>query len=249
MGLIKLFTAPIRSIVRFPLVQLVFVVALITLLQAADENSAFGQLFNLLDKLVDATVRLFSAIFNVRSFTRSWLISGFMIAYVYLACLLILSLMRVTIRAVVDFVGRSNAFWLRSAIARERGIAAYRAWLPLERIRPAHIPQEQWEETFAWPANDEPPYPPLPHRMLRVAMSYVIFVVFTAVLVQVFTPFPAVTWLGQLIARLAVSAPLLFMIVATAAAATAYGFLKWLRQAPRAQIVDGTAINVSPNKS
>src|SRR3984893_16714532 len=232
MDLIKLLTAPIRSIVRFPLVQLAVVVTLITLLQAADDKAAFGQLFDLLDTLVDATVRLVSAIFNVKSFTRSWLISGFMIAYVYIACLLILSLLRVTIRAVVDFVGRSNAFWLRSAIARERGIAAYRAWLPLERIRPAHIPQEQWEQTFAWPANDEPPYPPLPHRMLRVAMSYVIFVIVTAVLVQVFTPFPAVTWLGQLIARLAVSAPLLFIIVV----ATVYGFVKWLRPGPPAKI-------------
>jgi hypothetical protein len=126
-GLIKLFTAPIRSIVRFPLVQLAAVVALITFLQAADDNTDFGQLFNILDKLVDSTV--ISAIFNVRSFTRSWLISGFMIAYVYLACLLLLSLMRLMIRAVVDFIGRSNAFWLRDAIARERGIAAYRAWV------------------------------------------------------------------------------------------------------------------------
>jgi hypothetical protein len=167
-----------------------------------------------------------------------------MIAYVYLACLLILSLLRVMIRAVVDFVGRSNAFWLRSAIARERGIAAYRAWLPLERIRPVHIPQEQWEEAFAWPANNKPPYPPLPHRMVRMGMSYVIFVVVIAILVQVFTPFPAVTWLGQLIVRLAESAPLLFIIVA----ATLYGFVKWLRREPRAKIAGSTAINVSPQK-
>src|SRR6202158_6337079 len=193
MGLIKLLTAPIRSIVRFPLVQLAAVVALITFLQAADDKSAFGQIFNILDRLVDATVRLLSAIFNVKSFTRSWLISGVMIAYVYLACLLILSLIGVTIRAAIDFVGRSNAFWLRNAIARERGIAAYRAWVPLERIRPANIPQEQWEETFAWPADNQPPYPPLPHRMLRVGISYVILVVVTAVLLQVFTPFPALT--------------------------------------------------------
>jgi hypothetical protein len=130
MGLIKLLTAPIRSIIRFPLVQLAFVVALITLLQAADDKSLFGQIFNILDKLVDSTVRLFSAIFNVRSFTRSWLVSGFMIAYVYLACLLILSILRFTIRSAVDLAGRSNTFWLRNAIARERGIAAYRAWVP-----------------------------------------------------------------------------------------------------------------------
>ena len=165
MGVIKLLIAPMRSIVRFPLVQLAVVVTLITLLQAADDKSAFGQIFNILDTLVDATVRLVSAIFNVKSFTRSWLISGFMIAYVYLACLLILSLLRVMIRAVVDFVGRSNAFWLRSAIARERGIAAYRAWLPLERIRPVHIPQEQWEEAFAWPANNN-------HHTLRYRIEW-----------------------------------------------------------------------------
>jgi hypothetical protein len=84
--------------------------------------------------------------------------------------------------------------------------------------------------------------------MFRVVISYVIFIVVTAVLIQVFTPFPAVTWLGQLIARLVVSAPLLFIIVATAAAATVYGFLKWIRQASRAQIAGGTAINVSLKK-
>jgi hypothetical protein len=202
MGMIKLLAAPIRSIVRFPLVQLAFVVVLITLLQAADDKSVFGQIFNILDKLVDSTVRLISTIFNVKSFTRSWLLSGFMIAYVYLSCLLILSLVRRTIRIVVDIVGRSNAFWLRNAIARERGIAAYRAWVPLERIRPAHIPQEKWEETFAWPANNKPPYPPLPHRIVRVGISYVILVVVAVVLLQVFTPFPVMTWVRQSIARL-----------------------------------------------
>ena len=61
MDLIKLLTAPIRRIVRFPLVQLAVVVTLITLLQAADDKSAFGQLFNILDTLVDATVRLVSS--------------------------------------------------------------------------------------------------------------------------------------------------------------------------------------------
>jgi hypothetical protein len=96
-----------------------------------------------------STVGLFSAVFNVKSFTKSWLTTGFWIAYVYLACLLILSLLRVVISKVVDFVGWSNLFYLRNAIARERGIAAYRAWVPFERIRPANIAQEKWEETFA----------------------------------------------------------------------------------------------------
>src|ERR1700737_4902929 len=112
MGAIKLLAAPIRSLVRFPLFQLAVGVAVILWLQAADDKSVFGQLFNGLDKLVDSTVSLFSAVFTVKSFTKSWLTSGFMIAYVYLVCLLILSLARVTIRVVVDFIGRSNLFWL-----------------------------------------------------------------------------------------------------------------------------------------
>jgi hypothetical protein len=44
MGLIKLLAAPIRSIVRFPLFQLAVVVAVILLLQAADDKSALGQI-------------------------------------------------------------------------------------------------------------------------------------------------------------------------------------------------------------
>src|SRR5438552_17056672 len=124
----KLVSAPIRGVVRFPLFQLAVVVAIILWLQAADDNSALGQIFNGLDKLVGATLGLASAAFNVKSFTRSWLTSGFMIAYVYLACLLVLSLLRHAARAVADFIGRSNAFGLRNAIARERGIVAYRAW-------------------------------------------------------------------------------------------------------------------------
>jgi hypothetical protein len=200
--MIKLLAAPIRSIVRFPLFQFAVVVAVILLLQAADDKSARGQIFNGLDKLVESTVGLFSAVFNVKSFTKSWLTSGFWMAYVYLACLLILSLVHVTIRAVVDFVGWSNAFGLRSAIARERGIAAYRAWVPFERIRPDNITQEKWEETFAWPANNEPPYPPLAQRVLRGVISYVAVVLVAAVLLQFFTPFPALTWLSALTKRL-----------------------------------------------
>src|ERR1700686_552671 len=142
MGMIKLLGAPIRGIVRFPLFQLICVVAVILLLQAADDKSAFGQIFDGLDKLVDATVRMVGGVFNLKSFTRSWLISGFMIAYVYLSFLAILALLRLLLRGLIDFLGWSNAFGLRNAIARERGIAAYRAWEPFERIRPAHIPQD-----------------------------------------------------------------------------------------------------------
>jgi len=198
MGMIKQITAPIRSIVRFPLFQLAVVIAVILFLQAADETSAFGRIFSGLDKLVDATTQLIAAIFNVRSFTKSWLTSGFWIGYVYLACLLILYLARVTIAAIVDLVARTNAFWLRNAIARERGIAAYRAWVPFERIRPADIPQEKWEEAFAWPANNKPPYPPLAQRVLFGAISNMAVVLGAAILLQIFTPFPVLTWLGQL---------------------------------------------------
>jgi hypothetical protein len=202
MGPIRLLAAPIRSIVRFPLFQLAVVVTIILFLQAANDNSTFGQVFHALDELVDATVKLFSELFQVKSFTRSGLTAGLMIAYVYLACLVLLFLMRVAIRVIVDLVGWSNAFGLRNAIARERGIAAYRAWVPFERIRPVSIPQEKWEETFAWPANNEPPYPPLAQRILRGVISYVAVVLGVAVLIQVFTPFPVLTWLGELIKTL-----------------------------------------------
>ena len=198
MGLIKQMTAPIRSLVKFPLFQLAVVVAVILWLQAAGDASTLGQIFKGLDNLVDATVKLFAAVFNVRSFTKSWLTSGFWIGYVYLACLLILFLARLAIGAVVDLVGRHNALWLRNAIARERGIAAYRAWVPFEKIRPAEIPQQVWEEAFAWPANNQPPYPSLAQRLLRGAISNLAVVVAAAVLLQVFTPFPVLTWFGQL---------------------------------------------------
>ncbi len=202
MGIIKLLAAPITSIVRFPLFQLAVVVALILLLQAADDKSTLGQIFNGLDKLVESSVGLLTALFDLKSFTKSWLTTGFWIAYVYLACLLILSLMRVMIRVVVDFVGRNNAFGLRSTIARERGIVAYRAWVPFERIRPDNISQEKWEETFAWPANNKPPYPPLAQQVLRGVISYVVVIFVAAVLLQVFTPFPVLTWLAALTKRL-----------------------------------------------
>jgi hypothetical protein len=91
---------------------------------------------------------------------------------------------------------------LTNAVARERGIAAYNAWLPLERIRPAHIAQTQWEEKFAWPANDKPPYPPLAHRALRAVFTYLAVVLIIAGLLQVFTPFPALSWLGRTVGLL-----------------------------------------------
>jgi hypothetical protein len=44
MGPIRLLAAPIRSIVSFPLFQLAVVVAIILFLQAANDNTAFGQM-------------------------------------------------------------------------------------------------------------------------------------------------------------------------------------------------------------
>jgi len=90
----KLISAPIRSLVRFPLVQFAIVVGLILWLQAADDKSVSGQIFNGLDKLVESTVQMTSAMFTVKSFTRSWLTFGFMIAYVYLVWSLALWLAR-----------------------------------------------------------------------------------------------------------------------------------------------------------
>ncbi len=202
MGAIKLFAAPIRSIVRFPLFQLAVVVAIILFLQAAEDNSLYGKIFDGLDTLTDHSVQLISQLFTVKSFTRSGLTAGLMIGYVYLVCLFILEVLRVAIRHVIDFLGWSNAFWLRNTIARERGIAAYRAWLPFERIRPADVPQDKWEAAFAWPPDNRPPYPPLAKRMLHGALSYLIVVVGVAVLIQVFTPFPVLTWLGKLVAMI-----------------------------------------------
>jgi hypothetical protein len=202
MALIKLLVAPIRRVLNFPLFQLAVAIVIILLLQAADSNSVLGQIFNTLDLLVDFTVRLCAAIFEVRSFTKSWLTTGFMIAYVYIAGLLIVFFAKLVIRGAIELVARINAFGLRDAVARERGIAAYRAWLPLERIRPAHIAQEKWEERFAWPADNSPPYPPPTCRVLRAAVTYLTGVLIFAALLQAFTPFPALTWLAKMVKRM-----------------------------------------------
>jgi hypothetical protein len=204
MALIKLLLAPIRRVANFPLFQFAVTVVVILWLQAADSSSVFGEIFNALDWLVDVTVKRCAAIFEVKSFTKSWLTTGFMIAYVYLAGLMILFLAKIIIRVAVELVARINAFGLTNAIARERGIAAYRAWLPLERIRPAHIAQEKWEEMFAWPADNKPPYPPLMHRVLRVVVTYLAVLLIFVALLQAFTPFPALSWLGKMARMLTV---------------------------------------------
>jgi len=82
MTLINLLVAPIRRVVNFPLFQLMTAIAVILLLQAADSRSVFGEIFSALDLVVDFTVRLCASIFEVKSFTKSWLTTGFMIVYV-----------------------------------------------------------------------------------------------------------------------------------------------------------------------
>jgi hypothetical protein len=197
MALLRLLVAPVRWLIRFPLIQLIAVVVIVLLLQAADEHSLFGWIFDQLDRLVAATVLLCSNLFSVKSFTRSGLTIFLTVAYVYLALAIILFLLRIFLHGMIDLVGRSNAFGLRNAIARERGIAAYRAWQPFERIRPASIPQSQWEEAFAWPPSNRPPYPSLPYRVLRSAASYFLLFAIVAAVLQFFTSFPVITWLAE----------------------------------------------------
>ena len=138
MGAIRMLAAPIRSLLGFPLLQLAGVIAVVLLLQAADEHTLPGQFFIALDRIVEQTVRSLANTFSLKPFTRSWLTAGFWIGYVYLVCLLILSLLRSAARLALDIAGRWNLFWSRNAIGCEPGIAAYRAWEPFERIRPRY---------------------------------------------------------------------------------------------------------------
>jgi hypothetical protein len=200
MGVIRLVAAPIRYIANSRLVQFAFVLAVILLLDHYSFDYAVLQpIAQGLKNLVTATVALCSDWFRIGILTDPVLQVGLMIAYVYVVCLVVFVLLRLAVRAIIDFVGATNLFWLRSTIAHERGIAAYKAWEPLERIRPKAIPQQQWEETYAWPADNRPPYPPLPQRLARGLLSILIAVVAIAVLLQLFTPFPVLSWLGRLI--------------------------------------------------
>jgi hypothetical protein len=199
MSLIKLLVAPVRRVINFPLFQLITVVLLVVLLEAESDLPVVHQIFRGFEVLVLTSVDRFGSVFHVGSFTQSLLISGFWIAYVYLACLLILYLLRMLVGAVVDRVALSNA-WLRDSIARDRGIEAYRAWEPLERIRPKgknEVPQPIWEERYAWPAGNKPPYPPLLQRLLWEIVSYVAVILIFSAALQFLTPFPALSWLGR----------------------------------------------------
>lgn len=200
MGMIRLMAAPIRSIARSRLFQFAVVVAIILVLDHYSfDYAVLRQASEALKKLVDATVRFCGEYFRVGLLTDAVLQVAVLIAYVYIVCLVIVFLLRLALRAIVDLIGWSNLFYLRNTIARERGIAAYRAWVPLERIRPANIPQEKWEAAFAWPPGDRPPYPPLAQRIAWTIGGYVLVLATAAVLLQEFSPFPVLTWLGRLV--------------------------------------------------
>jgi len=198
MGLIRLIAAPIRRLAGSRLIQLAVVVALILLLENFSGNRPLiSEIADALDKAVEGTVQLVSDhLVRLRTFSKSLLTDSVMIVYVYVACLLAFTVLRFVVMRLIDVAGLTNFLWLRNTIARERGIAAYRAWLPLERIRPADCPQQVWEEQFAWPKDNKPPYPPLHRRILREVLAYVILIVLVAVLLQLFTPFPVLSWIA-----------------------------------------------------
>ncbi|MFZ0423004.1 MAG: hypothetical protein WAL80_09025 [Xanthobacteraceae bacterium] len=199
MGPIRLLAVPIRRIANSRLFQLAVVVLIILLLDHYSfDNPVLQPIADGLKGAVTASIQLFSEYFRVGILTDPVLQVGLMITYVYVVCLLIFALLRVIVRWLVDLAGWSNFLWLRNTIARERGIEAYRAWVPLEKIRPAHISQEQWEAAFAWPPDNKPPYPPLAQRIGYGVISYVIVIAVVAILVQRFTPFPVLNWLGRL---------------------------------------------------
>jgi hypothetical protein len=200
MGPIRLLAAPLRHLANSRLLQLAAVVAIILLLDRYSfDYAALRPVAEGLKDAATATVQFCSEFFRVGILTDPVLQVGVMIAYVYAVCLLIFLLLRQAARKTIDVVGRSNILWLRNTIARERGVTAYKAWLPLERIRPADCPQEKWEEQYAWPADNRPPYPPLPQRLLRAVISYALVLAVAAVLLQLFTPFPVLGWLRGLI--------------------------------------------------
>jgi hypothetical protein len=200
MGPIRLIAAPIRRIASSRLFQFAFVVAVILLLDHYSYDYApLREAAEGLKNLVTATVQLLSDYFRVGILTDPVLQVALMIAYVYVVCLALFFLLRHLVRKTIDLIGWSNFLWLRNSIARERGIAAYDAWLPLERIRPADCPQDKWEEQYAWPADNRPPYPPWPWRLASAVCSYVAVFGGAAVLLQLFTPFPVLTWIGRLV--------------------------------------------------
>ena len=97
--------------------------------QAADcSNTTCGEFSALSAQVAIAVIVLLQAADSYREAVRgdvrgevlhkSWLTTGFMIAYVYIAGLLLIFVAKAAIRAAVELVARSNACGLRNAIAR-----------------------------------------------------------------------------------------------------------------------------------
>jgi X-X-X-Leu-X-X-Gly heptad repeat protein len=169
---IRILLAPIRRLLSSPLLHFAIVVFLIVALEAAPNDTPLGKLSDGLDKLVDSTAQLVSAAVTLKTVTKSLVLTAIAMAYVYVCLVAVFYLLRAATQGLVNLAGRTNFLWLRSMIARERGIAAYRAWLPLEKIRPDDVSQQDWEATYAWPPGDRPPYPPLPVRIGRTIGLY-----------------------------------------------------------------------------
>jgi len=181
---IRIVLAPILRLLSSPLLHFAIVVVLIVVLEAAPNDSLLGKLSDGLDKLVDSTAQVVSAAVTLKTITKSLILTAIAMAYVYLCLIAVLYVLRAAMRGLVNLVARTNFLWLRTMIARERGIAAYRAWLPLETIRPDHISQQEWETTYAWPPGDRPPYPPLAVRIGRSVVLYA--VLFAGVVLAVY---------------------------------------------------------------
>jgi hypothetical protein len=196
MTLIKMLTAPIRRLIGMPLFQFCVVVLIVFLLQGAPDGSIFSRVYDGLDKLVSASIALIANAISIKSFTQALLTVGLMIFYVFVVCLIVLAIARRLIRRCVDYAGRKNLFGLRNTIARERGIEAYRAWEPLEHIRPPNVPQTVWEERFAWPADNRPPYPSLWWRIAFEICSAALLLLIILVLLQEVVGLPVFAWLA-----------------------------------------------------
>lgn len=170
--MIRIVLAPIRRLLSSPLLHFVVVVFLIVVLEAASNDTLLGKLSDGLDTLVESTAEVVFAAFTLKTVAKSLILTAIAIAYVYLFLIAVLHVLRAAMRGLVNLAGRTNFLGLRTMIARERGIAAYRAWLPLESIRPDHISQQEWEAAYAWPPGNRPPYPSLAIRISRTIGLY-----------------------------------------------------------------------------
>jgi hypothetical protein len=61
------------------------------------------------------------------------------------------------------------------------------------------MPEAQWEAIYAWPPDGRPPYPPLMQRFVFGLTINIAVVAAILILLQLFTPFPVVTWLVALL--------------------------------------------------